>query len=74
MNYYQTQNRISGIVEVTASRSKPDGPNVRWVITPVFGSGGAAEIYKHSETGDDSINCPFGTWPMPFKLVLERLL
>ena len=73
MNYSLTQNRISGVVGVTASRLTPNGPNVRWVITPVFGSGGMAEIYKHPETGDDSINCPFGAWPMPFKLVLERL-
>jgi len=42
------------------------------VMVPLPGTGDAAEIYKHPETGDDSINCPFGTYPMPFKLVLYR--
>jgi len=75
MNYYQTQNKTSGQVEVTAydTTVPPDGKLDRWVMVPVSSSIGEADIFKHPETGNENINCPFGRFPMPFKLVLERL-
>ncbi len=75
MNFYQNSgSKQSGLVEVTAfdDTVPPDGKLDRWVMVPIPGTGDVANIYKHPETGDDSINCLFGTFPMPFKLVLER--
>ncbi len=73
MNYdLAAGGKISGTVEVTAFDDNGDGKLDRWVFVPVTGTGDAADIFKHPETGDDSINCPFGTFPMPFKLVLYR--
>ena len=72
-NYFADTGKISGIVEVTALDSNMDGKLDRWVMTPIPGTGDMANIYKHPETGDDSINCFFGMFPMPFKLILDRL-
>jgi hypothetical protein len=65
--------KISGTVQVTAYDDNGDHKLDRWIITPIPVNGNLADIYKHPETGNDSINCPFGTFPMPFKLILERL-
>ncbi len=71
LNYSREIGKISGVIEVTA-HADASGKLVSWELYPIPGTGDLAKIYKHPETGDDSINCLFGEFPMPFKLILDR--
>lgn len=72
MNFSHDVGKITGVIEVIAHDLSGDGKPDQWELYPVPGTGDMAKIYKHPETGDDSINCLFGEFPMPFKLILER--
>jgi hypothetical protein len=72
MNFSQDVGKITGVVEVIAHDLNGDLKPERWEIYPIPGTGDMAKVYKHPETGDDSINCLFGEFPMPFKLILEK--
>jgi hypothetical protein len=73
LNYNNSNpTNIAGVVEVTAYDDNNDGTLDRWEINPVPGTGDLAWIYKHPENKKDEI-CPFGAFPMPFKLILERV-
>jgi len=72
MNFSTEIGKISGVVEVIAHDFDDDGTLDQWEVYPLTGSADIAKIYKHPETGDDSINCLFGEFPMPFRLILER--
>jgi hypothetical protein len=71
LEYSAEIGRISGIVEAVA-HANDNGQLVRWEIYPVPGTKDEARIYKHPESVDDSIDYPFGEFPMPFHLTLER--
>ena len=74
LNYDATDTGTeSGIVEAVAFDDNTDGRLDRWEISPLSGSGDLARVYKHPEAGPDETNCFFGTFPMRFKLILERL-
>jgi hypothetical protein len=61
----------AGIVEVTAYDQNPvDGVIERWEITPVTGTGDLAWITRWSRKEGDLC---YGSHPMPFKLIVERL-
>ncbi|OGD22659.1 MAG: hypothetical protein A2W03_16285 [Candidatus Aminicenantes bacterium RBG_16_63_16] len=63
---------ITGVVEAMAYDNNNDGKPDRWEIYPVPGTNDQAWIYKHPENNRDAV-CPFGSFPMPFMLLLERL-
>jgi hypothetical protein len=61
----------AGIVEVTAYDQNPqDGIIERWEITPVPSTGDMAWITRWSRKEGD---LSYGSYPMPFKLIVERL-
>ena len=73
MNYSTDIGKISGVVGVTAYADPQDPAKlVKWELYSLPETGHTARIYKHPETGDDSINYFFGEYPMPFLLTLER--
>jgi hypothetical protein len=57
---------------VTAFDDNNNGTLDRWEMYPIPGTDDQAWIYKHPENNRDEV-CYFGTFPMPFKLILERL-
>lgn len=64
----------SGFVEVTAFDVNGDGTLDRWEISPVSGTNDMVWIKQNPESrGLNREPCFFGGFPMPFKLVLERL-
>ncbi len=73
LNYNDSDpSHITGVVEATAFDDNDDGTLERWEINPVPGTGDLAWIYKHPENRKDDV-CYFGYFPMPFKLILERI-
>ncbi len=73
LNYNNSNPKhIAGVVEATAFDGDNDGTLDRWEINPIPGTNDLAWIYKHPENNRDEV-CPFGAFPMPFKLILERL-
>jgi hypothetical protein len=73
MNFSQDVGKITGVIEVIAYDTVGnDGKADKWDLHPVPGTANMAKVYKHPETGDDSINCLFGEFPMPFHLILEK--
>ena len=63
--------RDAGIVEVTAVDTSGDGKPDRWEIRPVAGTNGLAWILVNP-SGRSKGACHFGSFPMPFTLILER--
>jgi hypothetical protein len=72
LNFSVEVGKITGVVEVIAHDRDGDQMPDQWDLHPVPGTLNLAKIYKHPETGDDSINCLFGEYPMPFRLILEK--
>jgi hypothetical protein len=73
MNFMLDYRGPTGLVEVTAYDTVGnDGKPDKWDIHTVPNTGDVARIYKHPETGDDSINCFFGEFPIPFHLILVK--
>jgi len=58
-----------GPVEIVASDTDSDGKLDHWELTPLPGTGDVAWITRI----DRKVKIDFGGWPMPFKLILDRL-
>lgn len=63
--------RDAGVVEVTAFDTSGDGKPDRWEISPMTGTNDLAWILVNP-SGRAKGACYFGSFQMPFKLILER--